>query len=178
MDGNLIIGNLCTLLAMGANAASSTRKTAKGVLALQNLSQLIYFISAIVLGGYSAAVQNVVSILRNFAAIRNVKSKTVAWVLTAAGVVLGVVFNNRGLMGLLPVVGNLQYTLAIFWFKDNQWVLKTSFMLSVLSFAIFNITLYNYVGVLSDTIVIVTTAIVLIKGIAGRQKSDSNNKQA
>ena len=74
MKNMVIIGNLCTLLAMGANALSSTRKSTKGVLRVQNLSQISYFVSGIVLGGYSAAVQNVVSILRNIAAIRNVKS--------------------------------------------------------------------------------------------------------
>lgn len=159
----IIIGNLCTLLAMGGNAVSATRKTTKGVLSWQNLSQVIYFACAIILKGYSAAVQNVVSFLRNIAAIRNVKSKTVEWVLTIAGVVLGVLFNNRGLMGLLPVVGNLQYTLAIFRFKDNERLLKLSFLISSVAYAVFNIVLYNFVGAVSDTVVAVTTAVVLIK---------------
>ena len=41
------------------------------------------------------------------------------WALIAAGVVLGVVFNNRGLAGWLPIVGNLEYSLAVFRFRDN-----------------------------------------------------------
>ena len=176
MNGNLIIGNLCTLLAMGANALSSTRKTAKGVLLLQNLSQGIYFMSAVVLGGYSAAVQNAVSIFRNFAAIRNVKSKTIEWTLTALGVILGVVFNNRGWMGLFPVLGNLQYTLAIFRFKDNERALKLSFLISVAFFCVFNVVLRNYVGVAADTVVMITTAIVLIQGKKTAQQSDAANK--
>ena len=165
MNPNIIIGNLCTLLAMGANAFSSTRKNMKSVLRTQNLGQVIYFASAIVLGGYSAAVQNVVSILRNIVAIRNVKSKAIQWILTALGFVFGIVFNNRGLMGLLPVVGNLQYTLAIFRFKDNEQAVKLSFLLSSLCYAVFNIVLRNYVGIVSDTVVAITTAVVLLKGL-------------
>ena len=164
MDGNLIIGNLCTLMAMGSNAFSSTRKTAKGVLWFQNISQAAYFISGIVLKGYSASVQNVVSILRNLAAIHNIKSKIVEWGLTLAGLVLGIVFNNRGAIGLLPVLGNLQYTLAIFRFKDNERLLKLSFLVSVVTFVIFNIAIRNYVGALSDLTVVITTVVVLIKG--------------
>ncbi len=160
---NLIIGNLCTLLAMGANAISSTRKTAKGVLTVQSIGQLIYLLSAIVLRGYSAAVQNAVSVLRNVAAIRNVKSKTLEWILTIAGVALGVLFNNRGIIGLLPVLGNLQYTLAIFRIKNNERLLKISFLISVASFLAFNIVLYNFVGLISDTVVVITTTIVLIR---------------
>ncbi len=164
MDSNIIIGNVCTLAAMGANAASSTRKTARGMLLLQNLGQAIYFASAIVLRGYSAAVQNAVSILRNFTAIRNIKSKALEWILTVAGVVLGILFNNRGLIGLLPVIGNLQYTIAIFRFQENERVLKLSFLISGISFLIFNIAIFNIVGAVSDFVVAVTTVVVLLKG--------------
>ena len=160
---SILIGNLCTLLAMGANSLSATRKTTKSMLQCQNLSQLIYCISAIVLSGYSAAVQNVVSIFRNMVAVRNIKSKALEWTLVALGVVLGIAFNNRGWLGLLPVVGNLQYTLSIFKFKGNDRAVKFSFLLSVVAFLIFNISLYNFVGVVADSTVIITTAIALIK---------------
>ena len=163
MNTNIIIGNLCTLLAMGLNTLSATKKNTKSMLRMQSVSQSIYCISGIVLGGYSAAVQNVVSILRNVAAIRNITNKTVQWVLTAAGVVLGVVFNNRGVMGLLPVIGTLQYTLVIFHRRDNERLLKISYLISSFMFVIFNVVLYNVVGVISDLIVCITTATVLIK---------------
>ncbi len=162
----IIIGNICTLFAMGANAVSSRRKTAKGMLSVQCVSQLIYCLSAVVLRGYSAAVQNVVSIFRNVVAIRNVKSKVLTWLLLAAGVVLGVVFNNRGALGLLPVVGNLQYTLAIFWLRDKERLLKLSFLISGISFLIYNVVIYNFVGIVADFVVAVTTAAALLKGVA------------
>lgn len=158
----IIIGNLCTLLAMGANAVSATRKSAKSMLRFQNISQLVYCISAIALAGYSAAVQNAVSIARNVAAIRNIKSKALEWILAILGVVLGVVFNNRGVLGLLPVVGNLQYTLAIFRMKENERVLKISFLLSVVAFCVFNISIYNFVGAAADLTVIVATVVTLL----------------
>lgn len=164
----IIIGNVCTLFAMGANAVSSTRKTAKGMLGVQCISQLIYCLSAVVLRGYSAAVQNVVSIFRNVVAVRNIKSKTLTWLLVVAGVVLGVVFNNRGLMGLLPVAGNLQYTLAIFWLRDKEKLLKLSFLVSGISFLIYNVVIYNFVGIVADFVVAVTTAAALLKGMANK----------
>ena len=148
---------------MSFNAFSSTRKTPKGVLMMQNASQTVYAASAIVLGGYSAAVQNVVSILRNFAAIRKIKSKFVEWTLVILGVVLGIAFNNRGWVGLLPVIGNLQYTLAIFRFKDDERKIKIFFLISLLAFMIFNFSIRNYVGIVSDTIVAITTIVMLLK---------------
>lgn len=160
---HLIIGNLCSLLAMLTDSFSSTRKTTKDVLRVQNVSQLIYCIGTVILKGYSGAVQNAVSLLRNLAAIHNVQSKAVQWILAALGMVLGVAFNNLGLMGLLPVVANLGYTIAVFRFQNNERALKTAFMLCVFCFAIFNIALYNLVGMVSNLIVAATAAISLIK---------------
>ena len=130
---------------------------------MQTLSQGVYGLSALVLGGYSAVVQNVVSIFRNVAAIRNIKSKFLEWLLVILGVVLGVAFNNRSWIGLLPVIGNLQYTLAIFRYRDNEEKIKIYFLISVVAYVIFNFAIRNYAGVAADSIVIVTTAIMLLK---------------
>ena len=163
MNTGTIIGNLCALLAMGTDAISSTRKTAKAMLWMQTLSQVIYCIGTIALKGYSGAVQNAVSIVRNLVAIRQISSAVVEWTLLGLGVVLGLAFNNLGLVGLLPVVANLQYTLAVFRFKDRERALKIAFLISVGLFAIFNLAIYNIVGMLSNSAVCVTTAITLIK---------------
>ena len=159
----IIIGNLSTVLAMAANAFSATRKTAKSILLSQNLSQSVYCFSALVLGGYSAAVQNIVSIVRNIAAVAKVRSKVLEWTLVILGVVLGVAFNNRGLIGLLPVVGNLQYTLVIFRLRHNEWALKISYLISVAVFVVFNSSIYNFVGAAADTVVVITTIVSLVK---------------
>ena len=45
---DIIIGNICSLLAMATDSISSTRKTARGVLLVQCLSQIIYCAGAII----------------------------------------------------------------------------------------------------------------------------------
>ena len=159
----IVLGNVCSLLAMVTDSISSTRKTAKGVLWVQNLSQLVYGVGSVLLKGYSSAVQNVVSLIRNFVAIRKVESKVVEWTLVAMGVVLGIVFNNMGLVGYLPVIANLQYTLAVFRCGENERVLKISFMIAVGMFAVFNLFIMNYTGAVLNFTVMVTTAIALFK---------------
>jgi hypothetical protein len=66
-------------------------------------------------------------------------------------------------MGLLPVAANLQYTLVIFRFRDNERMLKFSFLLCMLCFALFNIAIFNVVGTLTNLAVAVSTAIYLIR---------------
>ena len=165
---SIITGNICSILAMITDSISSTQKTAKRVLWVQTLSQLIYCIGTIVLKGYSGAVQNAVSILRNLVAIRKIESKVITWALVLLGVVLGLAFNNLGFMGLLPVIANFQYTLAVFRFKDNEKALKISFCISIAMFAVFNLAIYNAVGFVTNSIVLVTT---LINLIANRKKA-------
>ena len=163
MNTALLIGNLCSLLGTGADSLSSTRKTPQGMLWMQSLGQLIYGIGTFLLGGYSGVVQNVVSILRNLVAIRGIHNRIIEWTLVALGVVFGILFNNLGFVGLLPVVGNLQYTLIIFRFRDNEWVMKISFAGMIASYAFYNIAIYNFVGFALNLVVLATTAIVLIK---------------
>ena len=151
----LVVGNLCSLLAMITDSISSTRKTAKGVLMVQNLSQTFYGIGAVVLRGYSGAVQNAVSILRNFLAIGNVTGKAVQWIMVALGVGFGIFFNNLGLVGWLPIVANLEYTLSVFRFQNNEQALKIAFLVSMALFVVFNIFILNFVGVITNTIVLV-----------------------
>lgn len=160
---DVVIGNLCSLCAMITDSVSATRKTAKGILMVQNVSQVFYFIGSIVLKGYSSAVQNAVSFLRNTLAIANVQSKWVQWLMVALGVGLGVYFNNLGLVGWLPIIANLIYTVSVFRFADNETALKISFAICVGMFCVFNVFILNFVGVASNFFVLVTALISLLK---------------
>ena len=83
--------------------------------------------------------------------------------ISGLGVVLGLWFNNRGFFGLLPIIANLEYTIAVFRFKDNEKALKIAFMICTMLFAVFNTVILNLVGVAANLVVIVSTIVFLIK---------------
>ena len=172
---HLIIGNGFTLFAMLSDSFSSTRKTAKGVLWVQNLSQVFYIISSLALGGYSAAVQNAVSIVRNLCAIRGFSPKWLQWTLVVLGVVLGVYCNNLKWIGLLPVVSNFLYTLAVFRYSDNERALKWAFLIVVIMFAVFNAFIWNVVGVFSNSAVGISLLVSLLKKKKVSQEETQEN---
>ena len=60
---------------MITDSISGTRKKRSEILAVQTVSQVFYSMSTIFLKGYSATVQNAVPILRNLAAMKNIRSK-------------------------------------------------------------------------------------------------------
>jgi len=159
----IIIGNVCSLFAMISDAISGTRKKNSEILAIQIISQIFYGTGSFVLKGYSSVVQNVVGILRNLAGIKDIKNKFIEWTLILLGVILGIIFNNRGLLGYLPILGNLEYSIAIFRFKDNEKGLKISFIINMIVFSIFNFVIMNYVSGVANFITALTTAISLIR---------------
>jgi 4-amino-4-deoxy-L-arabinose transferase-like glycosyltransferase len=159
----IVIGNLSSLLGMALDSYSSTKKTKKEMLFIQNISLFVYGTGSIFLKGYSASVQNYVGIIRNVVAAKEYNSEVLKWFLILLGVALGLVFNNRGLIGLLPIIANLEYSIAVFTIKDNEKLLKICFLLNVLCFTIFCVFIYNFVGVITNSIVIISCMINILK---------------
>ena len=159
----IIVGNILSLCAMISDSISGTRKKHSQIMAVQIVSHSFYGASSIVLKGYSSTVQNVVAVFRNLAAMKNIKSKVLEWILILAGVVLGIVFNNRGLLGWLPIIANLEYSICVFKFKENEKALKLAFIINMVMYAVFSVVIMNYVGTISCSVIAITTAISLIK---------------
>lgn len=157
------------MLAAVSDSISGTRKNPKAVLGVQIISQLFYSASSFVLKGYSAIVQSIVAIFRNLLAMSGKKIQVLEWLLTIVAVVCGVIFNNRGLLGLLPVIANFEYTVCVFKFKNEENSLKVAFVVNMVMFAIFNVSILNFVGAVMNLVVAITTGISLYKS----RKKDS-----
>ena len=167
---SILLGNLFSLCAMISDSVSGTRKKHSEIMAVQIVSQFFYGASSVALKGYSSTAQNLVAVFRNLAAMKNVKSRALEWTLILAGVVLGVVFNNRGLLGWLPILANLEYSVAVFKLRENEKALKLAFILNMVLYAVFSAVIQNYVGVLSCTVIAVTTAVSLIRAAKGAEE--------
>ncbi len=164
----IIIGNVCSILAMISESFSSTRKTNRSMLMVQIVSQVFYGIGSAALKGYSAVVQNVVAIFRNVVAMKGKTNRILEWIMIASGVLFGIAFNNRGIIGLLPVLANLEYSVAVFYCRTER-SLKAAFLVNSVMFIVFNFFLQNYVGFVTNTVVAVTTLIFLIKSFRKKQ---------
>lgn len=169
MPVSVILGNFFSVLATVADMWGSSRKSTRQLLWAQTVSQGFLALSTFALSGYSAFVQNIVSIVRNLAALAKKSSKAVEYVLIAMGVILGIVFNNLGLIGWFPILANLEYSVAIFRFKNNEFMLKSALCVCILLYTVFNVAISNYVGVLSNLAVLTTTLLSMFKGRAPKK---------
>ena len=169
----ILLGNFFSLLATVTDLYSVSRKTARSMLWTQTATQALLSLSSLTLRGYSAVVQNVVSILRNLAALGKTSSKLLEYGLIAIGVVLGVLFNNQGLIGWLPILSNLVYSISVFRFKDDEYSLKIAFTVCVAMYIAFSIKIQNYVGAASNILVFSTSLFsVLTYRRAAKQRND------
>ena len=159
----VLLGNICSLGAMISESVSSTREKRNEILGIQIISQFFYAAASVILKGYSSTAQNVAAVLRNLAAIKNVRSRFVEWFLIGLGVILGLILNNRGLLGLVPILTNLEYSMAIFYFKTNERELKWAFFINKILYSIFSLSIMDYVGGISNIVTAVTTLISLFR---------------
>ena len=165
---NVIIGNAASGCAMITDSVSGAVKTQKKILLVQTASQVFYVISSLALKGYSATVQNAVAIVRNIVAIRGRQSQRTEFILIAVPVLLGIFLNNRGVVGLLPVMASLEYSIAVFRYETQPVKLKLAFVVYNAMFTVFNLALLNFVGSIAGIVIITTTVISVIKEGKGK----------
>ena len=172
---DIIIGNVCSFCAMITNSVSGTRKKHREILGIQIISFIFYGVGSFILKGYSSTVQNGVGILRNLAAIKGIKNKIagrmIEWILISLGVALGIIFNNRGILGWLPIIANLEYSIAVFYLKDKERLLRYAFIANLLMYTVFAAVIMDYVSIAANLIAAVTTVIFLIKDKAAKKKA-------
>jgi len=159
----IIEGNLFTIGAMVCDSVAGSRRTRRQILLVQCLSQVFYIVSSLILKGCSAAVQNAVAILRNLFAAFSIKNKVLEYALIASPVVLGIIFNNRGLPGLLPIAANLEYSVAMFAFPEDPRMLKYALIINCTMFSVFNFVILNFVGGVGAICIVIFTALSLLR---------------
>ncbi len=94
------------------------------------------------------------------------------WLLILSGVVIGLLVNNLGVIGLLAVVANLEYSVVVFRYKGDERALKWAFLVNLALFAVFNTYLHNHIGAIGNAVVFLMTAVNLYKS---RQQREMDN---
>ena len=60
-------------------------------------------------------------------------------------------------------MSNLEYSIAVFRFKNREKALKIAFIVNMLMYSVFNLVIRNYVGAIANYVVVATTAISLLR---------------
>ena len=162
----IIIANVIDLIAAVIQVGSGAIKQKAKILIVQIIQLLLQGVSMLLLGGVTGAINNVLSCLRNYLCYKEKLNTVWKVILIAVSIVMTILLNEQGLLGILPAAVCTVYILLMD-LKDPVHF-KILVTLSFVPWMIYHFILGSYTGALFDAAAIVTNSITL--GIMIREK--------
>lgn len=166
----IVIGNIIALIASLLMLYSGYIKKKQKILFVQTIQIGLSVLSNVVLGGISGAIINALSLLRNVLCYKEKLNKVWKLILIILSTILTLKFNNLGIIGLLPVVSMVVYTILI----DLKNVIKFKYLIlfTMTMWLIYDIYIMSYTAAIFDlgTIIANIIAIIQIKRNKGEEK--------
>lgn len=148
----IILGNLISGLGMLVLFISTFLKDKRRMLAIQSFNHACSVVAGLMLKGYSGVVQDLISLARNVSVLRGHNGRLLRYFFIGSGLVLGVAFNNRGWLGLLPIIASTEYTVVVVKQGATERTLKWAIVASTLCWAVYSLLLYNVVNAAANVI--------------------------
>lgn len=127
------------------------------ILKLQCVQWLIMGIANAMLGGVTGLISNLVSIVRNLWSLKRQLTVPVILVFIVLQIALSLPFNNLGLLGWLPTIAAIAFTL--FLNAKDARVLKWAIIFGQVLWSIFDFSLMNYSAFAFDVFTIISSLV-------------------
>lgn len=157
----ILIANILSFVSTAVLIYSMFVKSKENMLLLQAGAYVLSTFSNTLVHSYAAACSNIVSIFRN-AYLSQINSLVATIIFSIAYIVIGVLTNTLGIIGFLPVLACVEYTVWTYFAKTAQ-ILRYGAIINLLLWLVHDIVIQLYGAVLSDVILIVITLISIIK---------------
>ena len=122
MQPYFILGNILSLISAICLAISVFKKSAKDLLLWQVLEVVFCILSNIALVTYSALTTNSVALVRDIMAYKNKLSRRATLILLFLSLVTGLIINNRGAIGMFPILASAVYTICLYATRNEQTI--------------------------------------------------------
>lgn len=144
VDAEVIIANISAVLSFICISVGISAKGKVKMMAFMTANCGINVITNLLLRGWSGAVIQTVNMIRNMITAAGKMTKALSWIIMIVMALLGIAVNNQGIYGLLPLIASAEYTLSLS--SENMLLLKTTLMINMLLWSIYNFVIRNYVG--------------------------------
>ena len=160
----ILIGNIISLAAMILLFSAASKKDNYELIRLQGMSHIAFAAAGLFMQGYSGVIQDIIGFLRNFLILNEKNTDKVKILLLLCGVIFGLYFNNKGIIGMLPVFGTFQYTTIVSIPGVDNKKIQLSLIINAICMTVYNGILFNYTNVIANVIV----PFVSVKSIIAR----------
>ena len=148
----IVIGNIVALVGSVLMAYSGIIKEKQKIIIVQTIQMLMLGLSNIILGGIPGAIINSVNCVRNILCYEEKLGFKEKLILVTISVSLSIYFNNLGIIGILPVIATVFYTMLM----DMKNVVKFKVLLifTLILWGIYDIYIKSYTSAIFDFITI------------------------
>ena len=133
------------------------------MLKLQSLDAIIFALSGLIQGGYTASLINLLATLRNYLNAVNKNTKLINSVIILITIGLGLLVNTHGLLGCVPIIATLEYAWLTYGTKNVKQI-KWALALNSILWLIYDASLRLYPACVSDLFVLTSACVSLVKG--------------
>lgn len=171
----ILYGNLLSLVAAGFMVGSCVVRSKRTVFLCQSLECLILALASVLFfNSFAGAVTLLISTVRNFIVAMDRFSKRSVWLFVALTVLIGLPLNNRGWIGLLPILATVEYTFCSYLIKSVLGT-RCSILVNTGIWVIYSFLILDFSTGLTD-LVVLTIDIAAIFRLYNEQKTQKNTE--
>ncbi len=157
----IIIGNIIALIASILMVLAGFQKKKKKILFIQIIQIALSVISNLVLGGYTGAIINAVSCVRDILCYKEKIGNKEKIIIIILAVGLSFVFNNLGWIGLLPLAATVVY--IIFMNTKDVVRFKILIIFSMIMWLIYDLYIKSYTSGVFDFMSVIANLIAILQ---------------
>ena len=157
----IIFGNILALIASLLMVVTGLLNEKKKILLVQSIQLMFFVFSNLVLKGFSGAIVNFISLIRNILGYKDKLHLKEKIIITVLSISLGIYFNNLGFVGLLPIISTVVYI----WCMTVKDVSKFKMLLifTMIMWFIYDFSIKSYTSSVFDFVTALANIITLIK---------------
>lgn len=157
----IVIANIIALIASILMVYSGLLKEKRKILFVHSIHIALFVVSNTLLKGISGVIINILSFIRNILCYNNKLNLAVKILLTVITIPVTIYFNNRGIIGLLPLVAALLF-LWLMTIKDVK-KFKLLMIVTTAMWGIYEFYIQSYTSFVFDILTIAANIISIIK---------------
>lgn len=160
---NILIGNIISFAAAIFLAVSCVVKSRKQIFILQFMNCAVLAVASYFFGSYAAITTLALCCIRNIFIMKDKFSVPVMTVILILVIACGVLTNNRGLIGLLPVIATVEYTICCHYITDVGKT-RISILVNEAIWIIYSFLVLDFSTAITDIIVVTVDIVSIAKG--------------
>ena len=158
----LLIGNIFSFLSVLALGRAVLGKSKKDFVFWCAWNSFLGVLTNLALFAYAATINCLMNLFRDYMSYRGKLTKRLTFILLILSTLIGIYINNRGLIGLFPIIASGEYTLCLYW-TQNEQQLRWALVVNLALWIIHNVYIQAYPSSIGHFALLVWTLFNIMK---------------